>query len=241
MVPALAALLTALFGAMGGIASGGFQAAAANRATGSAERSKQSELDWEREAAGLAQQAQDEENRRRQIEASFRAAKLEDVIGMFQNLEGLGSLGADAGRLRDMAGQLMGRDGEADLRKAALMELDRNSGALNAMLAQTGVRGSGFAAGQQRGLATDTMMGLAKDIAANRQQNLLGGGQLLGQAANINQMMANFDLNKLGAIGNLYQDEAFGANAPDVGNLFGGYTGADWTSNYRRSRKNPVI
>jgi hypothetical protein len=237
----LAALLTALFGAMGSIASGGFQAAAANRATSSAERSKRSELDWEREAAGLAQQAQDEENRRRQIEASFRAAKLEDVIGMFQNLEGLGSLGTDAGRLRNVASQLMSHDGEADLRKAALMELDRNSGALNAMLAQAGVRGSGFAAGQQRGLATDTMMGLARDIASNRQQNLLGGGQLLGQAANINQMMANFDLNKLGAIGNLYQDEAFGANAPDVGNLFGGYTGADWTSNYRRPRKNPVI
>jgi hypothetical protein len=226
---------------MGSIASGGFQAAAANRATSSAERSKQAELDWEREAAQMAQQAQDEENRRRQIEASFRAAKLEDVIGMFQNLEGLGSLGADAGRLRNMANQLMSNEGEGDLRKSALMELDRNSGALNAMLAQAGVRGSGFAAGQQRGLATDTMMGLAKDIAASRQQGILGGGQLLGQAANINQMMANFDLSKLGAIGNLYQDEAFGANAPDVGNLFGGYTGDDWTSNYRRSRRDPVI
>lgn len=225
----LAALLAALFGAMGTIASGGFQAAAANRATSSAERSKQAELDWEREAAGLAQQAQDEENRRRQIEASFRAAKLEDVIGMFQNLQGLGSLGADAERMRSMASQLMDPGGEADLRKAAMFELGKNSDVLNAMLAQAGVRGSGYAAGQQRDLATSTMMGLAKDIAANRQQNILGASQMLGQAANINQMMANFDLNRLGAIGNLYQDDAFGANAPDIGDLFGGYgRGGNW-------------
>ena len=218
------ALLTALFGAMGGIASGGFQAGAANRATDAASRSKQAELDWQRQAAQMERDAQEEENRRRQIEASFRAAKLEDVIGMFQNLEGLGGLGQDADQLRGLASRLTSHEGEADLRKAAMYELDKNSGMLNAMLAQSGVRGGGYAGMQQRGLMSDTIMGLSRDIANNRQQNLLGAGNLLSQAGSLNQMMQGFEMDRLSNIGRLFQDDAFGPNAP-LGNPRSGGSG----------------
>lgn len=211
---ALATLLSGLFGAMGSTFGAGVQGAAANRATESNERMKKQELDWLRQAAGLNFDAQETENERRTGEAQFRAAKLEDIVKMFQGLEGPAGLAEDAGRLRGFASQVMEDGWEGNLRKSAMGELSRNSGALNAMLAQSGVMGSGFAAGQQRSLASDTMMGLARDIAAQRGQNMSMAGNFLGQAGQLSSLIGNFDLNRLQSIGSIYQDDAFGANMP---------------------------
>jgi hypothetical protein len=210
----LGALISALFAAGGQVFGAAAQGSAANRATASNERLKQQELDFLRQSALLNFDAQENENERRTGEAQFRAAKLEDIVKLFQGLEGPAGLGEDADRLRGMASQMMEGGWEGDLRKAAMGELGRNSGALNAMLAQSGVLGSGFAAGQQRGLAADTMMGLARDIAAQRGQNMGMAGNFLGQAGQLSSLLGNFDLNRLNSIGSIYQDEAFGANMP---------------------------
>lgn len=135
-----------------------------------------------------------------------------DYMNRFDRLSGAGGdISANTAPLTGLAGQvgsmnfddlrgiadiLMNTDDRVDLRKSAMHELDRNSGMLNAMLAQSGVSGSGFAAGQQRGLMTDTMMGLAQAISQNRFQNLMGAGGLRGQAH-------EFDLGARGLQGNL--------------------------------------
>lgn len=93
--------------------------------------------------------------------------------------------GLDTGRMREIAELLASQDDSADMRKSALRELDQSGGALNAMLAQAGVSGSGFAAGQQRGLTSDVLMGLARDIATHRSANLQAAGTLHGQERGI--------------------------------------------------------
>lgn len=213
----LIALGPAIIGAIGRGVAGSQQAGATRSAASAQERSATEAIEWERESALMGQKATEEENRRRQVEASFRAANLEDVIKMF---EGLGNSGEMAG-MSQIAQQLMSGDGGTDLRKNAMRELDMNSGMLNAMLAQSGVTGSGFGAQQQRGLMTDTMMGLARDMTQNRTQNLMGAANLLGQSQQMN-------MGRLGAIGSLYQDDAFGANAPMDG--FPGGNSMDWSS-----------
>lgn len=165
---------------------------------------KEKELDFARESRDMEYEAQDEENRRRQTEAAFRAAKLEDVAAMF---EGLGGPGGDMDMLRNLGNQLLSQDSGADLRQQAMRGLDRDGGMLNAMLAQSGVMGSGFGAEQQRGLAGDVISNLAQAMASNRQQNIMGAGQMFGQAGGL-------DLSRIGSIGNLFQDDAFGPNAP---------------------------
>lgn len=225
---------SSLLGGLFGMGAGNQQASATRAQAAAQERIAGQQIDWQREAAEMARQAQEEENRRRQIEASFRAAKLEDVAGMFQNLQNPQRVGGieglqDLGGMRDIASLLMGQDPSADLRKAAMRELGGSSNQLNAMMAQAGVRGSGFAAGQQRQLAGDVMSGLAQQIAQNRQQNLMGAGSILGQAGQMdlgmqqfnrnldmqqNQFGANMDMERLSQIARLFQDDAFGANAP---------------------------
>lgn len=221
-------VLPALIGAGGAAISGSQSANATRNAASAQERSASEQIAWEREAAQMGQQAQEEENRRRQLEASFRAANLEDVIKMF---EGLGNSSEMRG-MSQIAQQLMNGEGGTDLRKNAMRELDMNSGMLNAMLAQSGVMGSGFGAEQQRGLMTDTMMGLARDMTQNKTQNLMGAANLLGQSQQMN-------MGRLGAIGSLYQDDAFGANAPMTG--FPGGNPGDWNDILRNLNTRRVV
>jgi hypothetical protein len=130
-------VLPSLIGAGGQMFGAGVQGQAANRATDATTRMKQQELDWQKQATLFGFDAQEEENERRSREAQFRAAKLEDIAKMFENLEGLGGLKGDADKLRGFADQMMQGDDETDLRRAAMGELSRNGGALNAMLAQS--------------------------------------------------------------------------------------------------------
>lgn len=90
--------ISALIGLFGTIAGGGLALTGQQAQANAAKTASQNELDmhkmtldWQREAAGMAQDATEEENRRRQIEAAFRAGKLEDVVKMFQGLQGPGT------------------------------------------------------------------------------------------------------------------------------------------------------
>jgi len=202
--------LGTLFGFLGNLLTGGMQASATRQAGAQqaatsreslAEQRRQFEetMKWMRESAGLAQEGQELENIRRSQEAQRRAARLEDVAAMFGDVRGMAGL-------EDIAGR-MAPGGEADLRKAAMRELERGSGQLGAALASQGLTSSGYGARQQRGLAGDVTMGLAQQIAQNRMQQLMGQAGILGQ-------LTSADLARLGSIANIYQDEAFGADLP---------------------------
>lgn len=199
----LASLIPALVGGMFSAGQTGMEKSRAASDRSESARQFDLELDLQKRAMEEAKRATEEENRRRQIEASFRAGKLEDVANMFMNL---GQSGGTSDMMR-LAGELASPDSYADIRKSAMRELEQSSGALNAMMAQAGLRGSGFSAGQQRGLASDVLMGLSRDIAGQRSANLQAAGNLFGQATQL-------DLSRLGNIANLFSDEAFGANAP---------------------------
>lgn len=202
--------LGSLFNFFGNLLTGGMQASATQQAGAQqtqlsrealAEQRRQFEesMKWMRESAGLAQEGQELENIRRSQEAQRRAARLEDVAAMFQDVEGMAGL-------RDVAGR-MAPGGEADLRKAAMRELERGSGQLGAMLASQGLTSSGYGAQQQRALAGDVTMGLAQQIAQNRMQQLMGQAGIFGQ-------LTSADLARLGSIADIYRDEAFGADLP---------------------------
>lgn len=214
--------LSAIIGAIGGLLGGGMQMHGQNRSNQMQYQSHQDQLAWEREAAQMGQAAINEENQRRSKEAQFRAAKLEDVAGMFGKLEGIGEMGdVGQGQMREMAQMLMSGNDSANLEKSAMHALSRNSGMLDASLAGRGLFSSGYAAQNQQGLASDTMMGLARDISQNRQQNMGMASGLLGQAGQWDMSRyqhglagRQFDMDRLAQIAQLYMDDSFGANAP---------------------------
>jgi hypothetical protein len=190
-----------------------------------------------------------------------RAARLEDIAGLFHDQrdrrpEGMDQMGQMAAQL-SMAGG--GPDSSRTLERAAMQGLQRQSGMLDAGLAARGIYSSGAALGQQRALASDTMMGLSRDIAADRRQ----GQQLQMQgqqgAANIFGQMGQLDqqnqLAMLQGIAQLMSDPSMGyvgANADDfafnpedpsaweyiLGALGGGFGGAAniWAADPDRRR-----
>jgi len=254
IIPAAATVFGSIIG------NRGRQRAARTSAQGQQEITEQ-QLASQRESALLGMESGMLEQRRRQQEAAFRAGKLEDVASMFQGLQGPSFGGATAqqvtaqqvgplaqvAELEDMAREMRAQEGSLDLRRAAMRELDLGGEAMNAALAASGVRGSGFGASQVRGMTGDVLGGLAQQIQQSRMQALSGAAGIMGQAgqmdlsrltanqqaalnaavsnqgaalqaAGINQQAAqaaaNFGLQRAQGISQVYQDEAFGANAP---------------------------
>jgi hypothetical protein len=195
--------LNALLGGAGSIIGGSMQANAQNRATASQRESEKERLAWEQRYAQMQADAQDEENLRRTQEAQFRAAKLEDVAGMLQALQGMG----DSDRLRSMGSDLLGNQDYGGLERAAMRGLERSSGMLDASLASRGLFSSGYAAQSQRGLAGDVMANLARDIANQRTSNM-------GMAANMFGQAGSLDMSRIGQLANIFSDDSFGANLP---------------------------
>jgi hypothetical protein len=194
--------------AIGAAQAASQKSAAAKKQAETQQEMSEEQLQFQREGAVLGMEAGLEEQRRRQQEAAFRAGKLEDVVGLFEGLQGpqfqavspMGiqaqqiatpaaisaervgaeTLGesVDVGAMRDIAQQLAAQDSGVDLRRAAMRELDVGGESLNAMLAAQGVRGSGFGAMQARGMAGDVMAGLARDISQQRMQALTGAANI---------------------------------------------------------------
>ena len=184
------------------------QSASAKKQAETQQQMSEEQLQFQREGAVLGMEAGLEEQRRRQQEAAFRAGKLEDVVGLFEGLQGpqfqavspmsiqaqqvatpaaisaervgAQTLGEsmDVGAMRDIAQQLAAEDSGVDLRRAAMRELEMGGESLNAMLAAQGVRGSGFGAMQARGMTGDVMAGLARDISQQRMQALTGAASI---------------------------------------------------------------
>lgn len=201
-------LLGNLFGFGGEKAKADAERAASEAATAAQERIAAEELQYQREAGLLGFEGGLAEQRRRQQEAAFRAGKLEDVVGLFENLQGpqfqafsptsiqatqvaapgpisaervgYETLGpsSDVAAMRELAQQLSAEDSGVDLRRAAMRELDLGGESLNAMLAAQGVRGSGYGAMQARGMAGDVMSNLARDISQQRMQALTGAANI---------------------------------------------------------------
>lgn len=87
----------------------------------------------------------------------------------------------DVSGLESIAASLMSADDSADLRTSAMRELSRGGDTMAALMAQQGVRGSGFAAGQQREMGAEVFSNLAERIASSRRENLLGSAGVMGQ------------------------------------------------------------
>jgi len=251
-------IIGAGLGLIGNIVTGRQKANAQKSAAKQQADIAREELQFSRESGLLGFEAGIAEQRRRQQEAAFRAGKLEDVASMFQGLQGpsggyqsvtaqqVGPL-AQVAEMEDIAREMRAQEGSLDLRRAAMRELDLGGDAMNAALAASGVRGSGFGASQVRGMTGDVLGGLAQQIQQSRMQALSGAAGIMGQAgqmdlsrltanqqaalnaavsnqgaalqaAGINQQAAqaaaNFGLQRAQGISQVYQDEAFGANAP---------------------------
>jgi AraC-like DNA-binding protein len=126
--------------------------------------------------------------------ANIDMSQMDNLINRATNVEGFDRISGqleDVSELESIAGTLLSREDVADLRKSAMTTLEGSSEALNAMLAQQGIRGSGFAAQQQRQLASEVMGGLASDISRQRTEALGTAAGVLGQAAGQRGLAAN--------------------------------------------------
>jgi hypothetical protein len=175
----------------------------------------------------------DAENRQRYeqyAQQQRRAARLEDVAGMFRDF-GAEQVGAPRGmaQMEQTAQALMGLGAQSSrgmLERSAGETLRRQSGVLDAALASRGIFNSGAGMGQQRQLAGDVMMGLSRDIAGDRQagmQQLMqaqqAAGGLFGQVGGLDQQRQAMNLQRAMAAlqgqAGIYSDEAFGFEGLD--------------------------
>lgn len=165
------------------------------------------------------------ENREREeqfAQQQRRAVKLEDVAGMFRDYQSRPAQGSQ--EMAQLAQQMQGMtsvNNMPSLERAAMEQLQRQGGVLDASLASRGVYSSGGAMRQHRGLASDTLMGLAQQIAQDRQagmQTQLQGAQAAsGIYGQLGQMDAQRQLSALQGLGTIYGDEAFGFQGLDAG------------------------
>lgn len=200
LLKAAAPIIGAGIGAAGSFFGNRAQANASRDAANRQAQSTEAQLDFQRQAGAYGMEGSILENRRRQQEAAYRAANLEDVANMFRGMEGpqFGTVSADTvsaqqigelqetQEMRDLAGALARQDDSLDLRRAAMREAEQGMEGLNAQMAAMGVRGSGFGASQAQGMQADMLSGLAQQISNQRMQATQAAGQLFGQAGQMN-------------------------------------------------------
>jgi hypothetical protein len=165
------------------------------------------------------QVAAQQENLRRQAEmdarnqelrlggevATRRAAKLEDLAGIFREF---GQKENPYARQQSMlAERMMGDDGRGMLQAEAMRQLERGSGMMDGALAARGMYSSGYGVNQQRMLGSEMMGSLAQAIAQNQMQGAQGASSIyagLGQNDLQRQQMT------LSGLQGVYGDQAWG-------------------------------
>jgi hypothetical protein len=171
------------------------------------------------------QAAADQENLRRQAEldarnqelrlggevATRRAAKLEDLAGIFKEF---GQKQNPYARQQSMlAERMMGDDGRGLLQAEAMRQLERGSGMLDGALASRGMYSSGYGVNQQRLLGGEVMGSLAQAIAQSQMQGMQGASNIyagLGQDDMQRQQMT------LAGLQGVYGDQAWGMAGMDM-------------------------
>jgi hypothetical protein len=136
--------------------------------------------------------------------AGRRAAKLEDLAGIFREFGDRQD--PFARQQADIAEHMMGADGRGLLQAEAQRQLERGSGFMDSVLASRGMHSSGYGATQQRMLASETMGSLAQAIAQNQMQGLAGASNIYG---GLGQQDMQRQMAMLSGLQGIYGDQAW--------------------------------